>query len=95
VAGSALAGLVAGKAAAKVASTEGGNGGGAEAVMGRSPEINSRSCSSIALMTWGEAPRAFKEMSWSAVRPNVPAELLIYDKTTDSSTPACVSRSIS
>ena len=51
VAGSALAGAVVWRLAVRAAWTDSGQGGGAEAVRGRSPEINSRSCSIIALMT--------------------------------------------
>ena len=51
VVGGALAGAVVWRLAVRAAWTDSGQGGGAEAVRGRSPEINSRSCSIIALMT--------------------------------------------
>lgn len=47
----AFAGAVVWRLAVRAAWTDSGQGGGAEAVRGRSPEINSRSCSIIALMT--------------------------------------------
>src|ERR1035441_326495 len=47
----AFAGAVVWRLAVRAAWTDSGQGGGAEAVRGRSPGINSRSCSIIALMS--------------------------------------------